>query len=378
MASSLPKSRNAYCLTALCGTALVAVSLLTGCQSDISGAYLASDQNAVCWLQLVKTPDNHLTGQLAASVMKPDGSIEQGSIPVTGAVDGENVSIMGSRFLGLESVMLSGTLRGNVLALNGTQGISTQAIPATFVRSSITAYQDQTSALNVRAQAVVKANAEARAKSEAEREAAQVKAEEARVAAQGEEDAQRAAFQARMQAVDAVGNLVNAIDQTTSKMRQFDAEADVHLGRFPNAEKTYQGITAKMAQYVDRERQLAGNQNASVARSQLVVAVNQASLMTDQVHNQVVPLGWSLQNNIKPIADALSVLEQHCSQPAPSDETLAGTRDRACGRLRDAAVPFREKYSAVGSGLDHLEQVYQAERNKQQQLLGTAESLQQP
>lgn len=357
---------------------VAAVTLLTGCQSDISGAYLASDQNAVCWLQLVRTPDNHLTGQLAASIMKSDGSVEQASISVTGAVDGENVSLTGSRFLGLESVMLGGTLRGNVLNLNGTQGISSQAIPSTFVRSSVTAYQQQVSALNARAQAVIRANAAAKAKADADRQAAQLKAEEVRVAAQSEEDAQRAAFQAKMQAVDAVGNLVNAIDQTTAKMKQFDAEADVHLGRFPNAEKTYQGITAKMTQYVDREQQLAGNPNASVARSQLVVAANQASLMTDQVHDQIVPLGWSLQNNVKPIADELTFLEQRCSQPAPapSDDALARTRSAACSRLSDAATPFRQKFNAISSGLTNLERAYQAERDRQQRLIQTAENLQ--
>jgi len=348
----------------LCGAA--AATVLSGCQRDISGGYLAKDQNTVCWLQLVRTPDDHLTGQLAASVLKPDGSVEQNSISITGAVNGENVSLTGSRFLGLESVMLSGTLRGDVLALTGTQAITTQAIPATFARSSMTAYQQQVSALNARAQAVIKANAAARAKAEADREAAQ-----------SEEEAQRAAFQARMQVVDAVGNLVRAIDQTTAKMGQFDSEADVHLGRFPNAEKTYEGITAKMAQYVDRERQLAGNPNASVARSQLVVAANQASLLTDQLHNQVVPLGWSLQNNVKPIADELSLLEQQCGQPVStsSDDNLLRTRDTACGHLRDAGTPFRQKFNAVSSGLANLEQVYQAERDKQQRLIQSAESL---
>ena len=369
-----------HCLSALrgitlCGAAALLI-LATGCQRDVSGAYLASDHNAVCWLQLVRTPDNHLTGQLAASVLKHDGSVEQNAISITGAVNGENVSLTGSRFLGLENVMLSGVLRGDVLSLNGTQGISTQAIPATFVRSSMAAYQEQVSALNARAQAIIKANAAARAKADADREAAQLKAEEARVAAQSEEDAQRAAFQARMQVVDAVGNLVSAIDQTTSRMQRFDSEADVHLARFPNAEKTYQGITTKMAQDLERECQLAGNPNSSLARSQLSLDASQASLLTDQVHNQLESLESSFQNNIQPIANELAALDRQCSQSASSDTTLAQTRDTACGRLNTAAIPFRQKFNATASGLANLEQVYQAERDKQQRLLQTAESLQ--
>jgi len=75
--------------------------LLTGRKQDISGTYLASDNSTVVWLQLVRTPDNHLTGQLAASVVKPDGSIDRKSASITGAVDGENVTLSGSRLFGL-------------------------------------------------------------------------------------------------------------------------------------------------------------------------------------------------------------------------------------------------------------------------------------
>lgn len=44
--------------------ACASLSMVTGCQRNISGSYLASDNSAVLWLQVVRTPDNHLTGQL--------------------------------------------------------------------------------------------------------------------------------------------------------------------------------------------------------------------------------------------------------------------------------------------------------------------------
>src|SRR5690348_11215907 len=110
--------------------ACASVVLVTGCQRSISGSYLASDNSAALWLQVVKTPDNHLTGQLAANILKLDGSIEQNSVAVSGAIDGENVTIQGSRFFGLESFVLSGTLKGNVLTLTGAQ-----SVPLTFTRS---------------------------------------------------------------------------------------------------------------------------------------------------------------------------------------------------------------------------------------------------
>ncbi len=48
---------------------LAALILLSGCKKDVSGSYLANDKVAVCWLQLVRTPDNHLTGQMVSSVL---------------------------------------------------------------------------------------------------------------------------------------------------------------------------------------------------------------------------------------------------------------------------------------------------------------------
>src|SRR5882672_3974099 len=113
---------------------LLIITSMSGCQRDISGGYLAGDQSAVCWLQIVRTPDNRLTGQLAVSILKPDGSIERNSISLTGAVDGKNVSLTGSGFLGLQTVSLSGALSGDTLTLTGTQ-----AIPVIFRRSSMDA-----------------------------------------------------------------------------------------------------------------------------------------------------------------------------------------------------------------------------------------------
>jgi hypothetical protein len=312
---------------------------MTGCQRDISGGYLTGDQGAVCWLQIVRTPDNHLTGELVASILKPDGSIERDSITITGAVDGENVSLTGSRFFGLQNVTLSGTQRGNVLTLTGTQ-----AIPLTFGRSSMTAYQAQVSELNARSQGIIRA---------------------------------RAAAQARLQAEESQRSFIAAIDQLLGRMLRFNSEADVHLGRFPGAEKGYQAITAKIAADVARERELAGNPNAFVTRSQLSVAATQTSLLTDQMHYQTQSLESSLQGNIQPVVNELGTLEQGCRNTLSNSNNLPPAqiqaRDAACGRLGNAATPFRQKFGAIAAGLAHLEQVYQEERSKQQQLLQEAQ-----
>jgi hypothetical protein len=323
--------------------AIAALILLCGCQHDISGTYLVSDSGSVVWLQLVRTPDNHLTGQLTASVLKPDGRIDRNSASITGAVDGENVTLTGSGLFGLQSVTLSGAFSGDTLTLTGEQ-----AEPLVFKRVPLTVYQTQLSELNGRAQAIVSAKAAAVARENAER-------------------SQR--------------NFIQAIDHLVEQMQQFDQRADVHLTRFPGVEKQYQAITTKVRDSVEKERRLAGNPNASVTRSQLSIAATQASYETEQLHYQGQSLEWSMA----PITNQLltdgrsygQVCQTLLSTPhANMTQGQAEAEASACDRLRGGIVIFRPKYNAFEGGLTHLEQVYTQEKNAQQALLQTAEKLQ--
>lgn len=321
--------------------ACASLSLVTGCQRNISGSYLAGDNSAVLWLQIVRTPDNHLTGQLAANVLKPDGSVEQNSVPVTGAVDGENVTIQGSRFFGLESFVLSGTLRGNVLTLTGAQ-----SVPLTFTRSTSPEFQARVSELNARSQSIIHA---------------------------------KAAAQSQLRTLEAQRRFVSEVDNLIGRMNQFDSQADVHLGRFPGAEKAYEGITAEVSAYVARERQLGGNPNAAVARGQLSVAANQAALQTEQMHNQGEALQSALEGNVKPMAEQAAGFEQQCHAVSQNPGSLTADEVQsvtaACARLESAAPRFRAKFTAMSAGLSHLEQVYQQERSAQQRLIQESERL---
>jgi hypothetical protein len=321
--------------------AAVAMALTVGCHSNISGSYLASDDSAVIWLQVVRTPDNHLTGQLAANVLKPDGTIEQNSALVTGAVDGENVTIQGSRFFGLESFVLSGTLNGNVLTLTGAQ-----SVPLTFARSTSAEFQAKVADLNVRSKSIVQA---------------------------------KAAAQTQLRTLEAERQFVAEVDRLIGRMQEFDSQADVHLGRFPGAEKAYEGITTKMGAYVERERQLAGNPNAAVARGQLSVAANQAAIQTEQMHNQGEVLQSALETNVKPISDQGVAFEQQCHAVSQNRGNLTPEEvqnvNAACDRLERAVTPFRQQFSAMSAGLSHLEQVYQRERDSQQRLIQESERL---
>jgi hypothetical protein len=336
---------------ALC--CFAALVLLVGCKKDVSGTYLLYDQGGVCWLQLVRTPDNHLTGQLITSLLKTDGEIERRSVALTGAVDGENVTLTGGGLFGLSPTTFSGTIEGDTLTLTGVQ-----STPITLKRASFAEYQAQIAQENSHAQEIraTKAGAEARA------------------------EASRAAVQSRAEALQAERNFTAEIDDLVAKMQQFDTEADVHLGKFPNAEKQYKAITEQMADDVAHERQLAGNLDKAVDRSQLDVAATQASFTTDQMHYQAKSLQSSLQMNIAPLVSQDIVAEQECTNSGSITSDLTAIeidrRQAACSRLSSTGPLFRDKYTALSAGLRNLEDVYAHEKQAQGSLLATAQKLQ--
>jgi hypothetical protein len=57
---------NRRCGWSVVALGLTTLCLLAGCHRNISGSYLAKDPNTVCWLQLVRTPDN-VVGSLGAT-----------------------------------------------------------------------------------------------------------------------------------------------------------------------------------------------------------------------------------------------------------------------------------------------------------------------
>lgn len=314
--------------------------LLFACRRNISGSYLATDGSAVCWLQVVRTPDNRLSGQISGSRLADDGSIQRTSTTISGAVDGENVTISGSRFLGLESIALSGTLNGDTLTLTGRQ-----SIPVIFRRAELSDFQRSEAVLTSHSQSIIAAKLDAQAKTKT--------------------------FQSQK-------NFVIGVDQLIRKMAGFEKQADVHLARFQNGEKAYGGITDKVRAYVARQRQLSGNPNAGVTRSQLSVAATQVSLQTDQIHNGAEQLKASFDSDIRPLMGESQNLEQQCHAIPPNvpftPEEIQSING-ACGRLENAIPLFRDKFKAMGDGLLHLEQVYQREHIAQEQLLQESNRL---
>lgn len=322
---------------------IATVVLLSGCQRDISGTYMTNDKGGVWWLQLVRTPDNHLTGQLTTSLLGEDGKVQRNTVSVTGAVDAEEVTISSTPF-GFQVFILSGTLDRNKLTLTGMG-----PTPIILKRADLSDYQRQVNSLNAQSGAIVAAKG-------------------AIVAAKNEANA-------RLQSAKALQYFVSQTSQTVEEMQSFDSEVEGHLSRLPSFEAKYRAVTERVADYVSRERQSAGDPRASVARGQLGVAANQAAIETYQLHNSEMSFRSSLEGSVQPLIASADGLERACRVAAsPGELTPAQDNERtaACQNLSAAIVPFRKEFQAIASGLAHAEQVYVQERSAQQGLLQSA------
>jgi hypothetical protein len=345
---------------------VVAIALSLGaCQRDISGKYMAKDPNGIFWVELVRTPDNHLTGQIeTTSMSSSDGKIARKTVPVTGAVNGTNVTITASTW-GVSTLSLAGSLDHSKLTLTGF-GTG----PVMLMRSDLGEYERESNNLNSRAEQIISANLSASARAKAERE--RMESEEAQI------EATRRANDARAEIARQGQNFATQVDRLITGMKQYDTQADGLLVRFSTAETKYRTITGKINAYVERERQLAGNSNASVARGQLDVNANQGSVATEQLHNSALSLQSLVESNVQSLAAQVAGCEQTCKGFGPPNdwpEALIELQKRTCQNLAVASGEFRQKFEVVARGLAHLEETYRQEMRTQAQLIRTADSL---
>src|SRR6516225_5667052 len=117
--------RGAACSAWLAGWTIALTAPAASQAHPLSGGYLGKTPFAVYWLQVVATPDQHVTGQFEASEIGKSAQVSETTFAVTGAVDGESVSLtLKSPIPLVPSLPLAGTFRGAVLTLTGLPGSS--------------------------------------------------------------------------------------------------------------------------------------------------------------------------------------------------------------------------------------------------------------
>lgn len=74
------------------------------------------------------------------------------------------------------------------------------------------------------------------------------------------------------------------LNDLTKKMIAGSADAETQLAKFPPIEQRYRTITQMMSAALVRQQSIHGDVQASVARGQIAVAINQASIDAEQLY----------------------------------------------------------------------------------------------
>lgn len=337
------KNNKAGLCMAQIGGRLLCVALLlatiAGCgERNISGSYLAKGQGSIGWLQIVQTPDKHLTGQYETVTVNNDGKLDYHAAPVTGAIDGETVTLAIKVYPLLPPVPRSGIIKGNDLTLTG--GESGQ--PMVVHRAK----QDEYTA--------------ARQELEAE----------ARVLRAGQADAEQRQRVERQMGVDA-----NNLRATISQAVWISGRQPKLLERVQQAEAEYVGITQNIRNLMRERRELVSNGESRLEIGRNAVALNQKSIQTDQLHVSVSGGDRATYSEIESTMKRLKAAESRCqsTQTAPGDMFQPGIKAwvDACQALREALPQFQRTEQTLRQAFVQIESVYQRELAEQNNLVRT-------
>lgn len=321
-----------------CAAVLGLLTALSGCgPKSVSGGYIAKGPDTVVWLQLVETPDKHITGQLNSTSIDKSGQLVYVTAPVAGAVDGETISLSFKRdALLASSVQLAGSVDGDTLHLRGGQA----ADEATFHRAKDDEFVAGKQALAEQSQRALAAKAEA----------------DQRVATARREKHE-----------------LDEVRDVTQQVNRMNAGLPQRVEWLLTTAKTYPGITEKMRGLVHRQEELAGNPGAFVLRNQVVVNLNQNLVNSNQTHISVSLAARALDTDIKLVMDRLTPLTQSCHRAiVPGGAAGVG----ACQTLLAAAPEADRNAQAAARAIGQVEATYQRERSQQEELFRTAQRLQ--
>lgn len=306
----------------------------------LSGTYVGKGSNGAFLVQVVETADGHLTGRYEQVVLQPTGEIDDMNATITGAADGQTVvvTIKPSELLS-GSIAASGTLQGRMLHLTG--GGNGNNLTLNLVKSDEADFRTQVANLTEQARQIN----DAHARQEAAQQQAKIKA-------------------------DQLANL----QDLTGRLVAFTTKADLQLPKFAPVEQRYRAITQQMRGGLARERSIYGGGQASVVRSEISVAINQAAIQAIEIHITVGSSYQDFDSAAGRLVREAATANRSCrgasiaaaAVPAPQGY---GALNEACLQFSDVAKSFQQRVADLRAAFAQIEEVWNAERRAQDEIV---------
>ena len=289
----------------------------------ISGTYVGKGNYSAFLVQIVETAGGQLTGRYEQTVIGAHG-FDQMIGSITGASDGQTVVVTikpNTNQLFSSNITASGTIQGTLLHLSGGGGDGSK-IDLNLTKSDEAAYRTLVAALTGHSDAM-------------------------------NEERTRA------------DQLAHLRDLTLS-MLKYSTEADAHLAKFPPIEQRFQKITELMNAALARQQSIYGDGQASVARGQIGVAINQTGGEAEQLHVGLQAAEQEIGLKTQPlIKDGLATYLRCKSEEAQQNAGLQS----ACLEFREASIKFDESMKKLGHAFGQAEKVWVEEHRKQQNII---------
>lgn len=307
----------------LLSLAIVLIADASRAETRISGTYVTHGADFADMLQLTQTEGGRITGVLSEVTLKPDGKITSEQGPVSGAIDGGQITLSFSFGL-LSGGSIAGTVGGNAIQLSAV-GKNGNVVAWTYARGTPAEFQTYANQFQARSQAIV--------------------------------------LSARVEKV------AKTMEQTVRDAKAWGTDAEVHLQRIPSVKEYYQKISAKMETLLQRKR-MAPN---AVMRSQIGVAITQGSVAGTQVDVQANAVWDRIEERGAALSRSFASYPPSC---VTSEELAArGASQAAIARWQSACpaavaerIKFREALKRVTEARADLKAFQQGEEQRRKEL----------
>lgn len=157
------------------------------------------------------------------------------------------------------------------------------------------------------------------------------------------------------------------------RMQNFERVAEPNIAAWPAYRAHMQAITAKMGDYLKRDRALSGNPNASVARNRLYVTIMQGTVATDQLRVRVLPLKSQFDGRAVPLMQSVTGMEGNCREMLQSNG-ITNVRKRVCNNFLNALPAFKQDFRSLQSRLAEYDALDRRTKDEQQRIVDAAEA----
>jgi len=288
----------------------------------ISGTYVGKGADSAILVQLVQTGDGHLTGRYEQIALRANNKLERMNASINGSTDGRTVvvTIKPAEFLS-GSFETSGTIEGSILHLNG--GGYGSNLNLSLVKSEEADFRAQVTLL-----------------SNQQTLQSQVKEQK---------------------------DFVAHVKNLNQKLVAFSSAAETKFPKFESIEQRYRKITEAMRAGLKRQQSIYGEGQASVARGQISVAINQAGIDANQIHMEVQSAFSEFETSSRSLTEAMNKASSRCQE---THEELKP----ACAVLINEFEKFQQSVQKLQTAFDKTESVWRDERQKQENIIQSAEN----